>query len=299
MIDEGVKFVGYSCWLLIVGVTVITKQPMVLYTGITFCQIAMPTATVGIVHGFFGGTGIALMRIIFIKFPSKVTIGQMTIALLISFTTLTLSASATYIWITSPKLAPDLEAVCLGRSYEMHRVIFHIKSDQSVIYEQRIITRGLVGLGLLLLMTELAIYTSIYKFLDHHDKNMRIVLSENIINQRKRKNVIDLTGHSLNFAFEMFSLVISIGFPWIPTKHRWVFRCYYMGIYGLLSMMHIAFSKPLKRDCILMWEKLSESLSMILASIFLKILKVIPKSPFNALKITSKGQQQIVSTCKQ
>ena len=129
MIDEGVKFVGYSCWLLIVGVTVITKEPMVMYTGMTFCQAVMPTATIGIVHGFFGGTGIALMRIIFIKFTSKVTFGPMTTALMISFTTLTLSASTTYIWITSPKLVPDLEAVCLGRSYEMHRAIFYISWD--------------------------------------------------------------------------------------------------------------------------------------------------------------------------
>ena len=79
---------------------------------------------------------------------------------------------------------------------------------------------------------------------------MRTMLSENVIKGRLKKNAIDSAGHAINFAIELLWLIIAaIGGYWTPDEYRWLTRCFTISTYGILSAVHILFSKPLRAEC--------------------------------------------------
>ena len=80
----------------------IVDRQQSLLTGKTFCHFSMYVATLGIIHSFVGGVGIALMRLIFIKYPTKVFFGEMATALIITVTTLCVTAAMSGLWLVSP-----------------------------------------------------------------------------------------------------------------------------------------------------------------------------------------------------
>ena len=162
VVDECVKMVGNTCWLLLVSVTMILEEPVSLYTGASFCHNVYFLISLGVAHGFTGGLGIAVMRIIFIIFQDKVPFRKGETALLISLTSLAASAGIAHIWVTAPKLAPDLPSFCHGQSADLHTTLFYYSSNHSWAYENRMKGKGLLATGILLVVAELGIYISIY-----------------------------------------------------------------------------------------------------------------------------------------
>ena len=116
--DETGKMIGSSCWLVVVGVAIISEKPLSTYYGENFCNITYYLSVYGTVHNFLGGFGIALMRLIFIRFPSKVQLGQMTMTLAICLTTFLLSILVTFYWSTTPRPDQDLTSLCRAESTE-------------------------------------------------------------------------------------------------------------------------------------------------------------------------------------
>ena len=57
------------------------------------------------------------------------------------------------------------------------------------------------------LFSELANYCIIYQFLVEHDKTMSLVLSENAIKKRMKKNVVTLAGHTTTFSVKLAILL--------------------------------------------------------------------------------------------
>ena len=53
------------------------------------------------------------------------------------------------------------------------------------------------------LFSELGNYCIIYQFLVEHDKTMSLVLSENAIKTRMKKNVVTLAGHTTTFSVKL------------------------------------------------------------------------------------------------
>ena len=87
--DETIKMVACSCWLLGYAAAFFVQEvPLHLYTGEYFCRLVNFISVVGLVQSFSGGVGIALMRLLFIRFPSKVRLGQLSTSLVISIATL-------------------------------------------------------------------------------------------------------------------------------------------------------------------------------------------------------------------
>ena len=71
--DECAKLVGASTGLLVAAASTLLPHPIDIYMGEEFCIFVNLISVFGITYGIFGGTGIALMRFVFIKCPSKVT----------------------------------------------------------------------------------------------------------------------------------------------------------------------------------------------------------------------------------
>ena len=112
-------------------------------------------------------------------------------------------------------------------------------------------------MSLVIVVSEFAMYGSLYKFLVKHDRMMTLVLSQNAIQTRLRKNVIDLTGHAIAFLTQMLWLVIAaMGSYWIPGNVKWVARLLVMSIYGFLSLISIVFSAPLRAECATIYSSL-------------------------------------------
>ena len=85
VLDESVKFLGCLSWTFTVVFSVILPHPLYHYTGYDFCRIVMWLTALGHIHSFIGGFGIALLRMLFIRFPSKLKLGRNVTALIISF----------------------------------------------------------------------------------------------------------------------------------------------------------------------------------------------------------------------
>ena len=270
VIDESVKLLGSAFWQVIVALAVTLPQAPYFYTGETFCQLTQWVAVTGRVHYIMGGFGIALMRALFVRYPNSLCFGQNATAAVISATTLGSTAFFTYIYVTAPKRAQDLVDLCKGDSEDFREVIFHYSSDKSILYEGRVATYLEMALGILLVLSELAFYILIYQFLMNHDRSMSVLLSENVIKSRMRKNVITLAGHTMSFVVQALWVLVWLlrilrkkGNLGTTVTEVVLLRCWSSSMDGVLSVLHIAFSTPLRTDCIAIWNFISSPLQRI------------------------------------
>ena len=245
--------VGSCTGLLIVGTSTFLSKPIHNYTGKEFCMIVNSISVFGITYGIYGGTGIALMRFIFIKGPSKINekIGKRNCAKLISLVTLVMTIGSLYVWIKwSRTQDKENQSVCLP-------LLNSKGSNATSNHKASSLWQKLIVVGVLILIgsisAELSMYVSIYKFLISNDKKMKLVLPTTAVSKRVRRNVISLTGHAVNFAAEtLWSVILFIilidGMPMNPD-HVFYLYVYDTSIHGILSGLHIVFSRPLKNDC--------------------------------------------------
>ena len=259
--DELVKMVGYSYWLLISSAGANLKSPLAdlvdqsalrtLFSGETFCRFSQGVATVGVVHSYVGGTGIALMRLLFIKYPTRMPFGETATALMLTVVTLAVTSVASYVWIVSPRRSQDLASMCMGRPFELDLALFHIAigptSVKGVPKSPGIVAVICVGFGFVL--AEIAIYLAIFRYLIAHNKMMKLVLAEDVVKRRVRKNVIDCGGHTINFFIEMMLLVCSlVGLSWMTSHQKLAATCFSYSVYGILGAFHIGYSAQLRQE---------------------------------------------------
>ena len=103
------------------------------------------------------------------------------------------------------------------------------------------------------MMPELCMYLSIYKLLMDHDRKMKLFLQPTAISKRVQKNVISLSGHAINFAVEtVWSLTfMSIALQGMPKDQDqlFVFHLFEQNMYGVLWLLQMVYSQPLRSDC--------------------------------------------------
>ena len=134
--------IGYSHWILIYSAAAYSKQSIaqvidnspiqMIMSGQSLCTASQLITTVGVVHGFVGGVGIALMRSIFIMSVSPPT-KPMRIALLITISTIAVTSVVTYLWHNAPKRSQNLVSLCLGRPAALDLTLFNLSSPNSSI----------------------------------------------------------------------------------------------------------------------------------------------------------------------
>ena len=104
----------------------------------------------------------------------------------------------------------------------------------------------------------------------NHDRSMRVLLSENVIKSRMRKNVISLAGHTMSFVVQALWVLVWLlrilrkkGNLGTTVTEVVLLRCWSSSMDGVLSVLHIAFSTPLRPDCIAIWNFISSHLQRI------------------------------------
>ena len=115
---------------------------------------------------------------------------------------------------------------------------------------------------------ELCLYLYIYKLLIDHDRKMKLVLQPTAISKRVQKNVISLSGHAINFTVETvwsltFMIIVLQGMP-KDQDQLFMFHLFEQNIYGVLSLLHMMLSQPLRSDC----SELKNSICKIFYNIF-------------------------------
>ena len=258
-----------SCWQIGVAASVSLSRPLTVYTGENFCYIYNYLACLAGVQYFSGGAPKALMRVLYIQFPNKVRFDERTYALTIAVMNFALTAGLCYAWTEAPRRGMDLRTMCIGRSGDFHSVLFDYSSDHSLAYELRMVANSLLALATIWILSELWMCLSIYRFLVRHNKEMKLVLSENTMNGRLRKNTIDFACQAavsmimlawLLLAFLGASLARYLRLN-TGSNLKVFIRCYSMSMYGLLSAIQIGLSSPLRRDFCAIYSKITDTFS--------------------------------------
>ena len=252
--DECAKLVGASSGLLVAAASTLLPNPIDIYMGEEFCIFVNMINVFGMAYGIFGGTGIALMRFVLIKCPSKVTgkIGKRRFAQLICLATIIMTSVSLYVWINwSFMQDKENRSLCLpllnskGSGAAQHQ-------NTSGLWQKLLTVGALIGIGSI--SAELSMYVLVYKFLIANDRSMKLVLPSTAVSKRVRKNVISLTGHAINFAAEtLWTIILLIvlidGMPTNPD-HIFYLYIYDISIHAILSGLHILFSRPLRAECL-------------------------------------------------
>ena len=254
-----------SSWLLGYAVAITVDEPLHLYLGKSFCVIVDFISGLGINMSWIGGVGIAWMRAIYIHHSTRVSVRENTAAVLIGFVTLvTIFGLRLFYYMLYTPIYPDFEPICLGRPIDNPLLDYNAPRSLDVNDER---LAGMVFIFVItpLMLSEMAMYVSVFKFLLKHDKMMRLVLSDTTIKKRMKKNGIDLFGHAIIFFTEFSSFLIKVIELWLaigisPTElknRRWMVKCVNMSMYGIASILHIVMSPSLRSDTIAIVRKFS------------------------------------------
>ena len=103
--------------------------------------------------------------------------------------------------------------------------------------------------SLLLTCSEIYIYLSLFIYLDQHNKDMVRVLTEQVLRQRRKTNVLELSDHVIFFTYEIMVVVV-LGLSTVYTRDntRMVGLMLATLGHGFFSAIRIAFSPKLKDE---------------------------------------------------
>ena len=259
--DEGTKLLAGSCWILGYIAAMSVEGPLYLYTGKSFCSIVDYLNSLAFLQNWYGGLGIAFMRAVYIQNSSIFLMREKQVVFLIAITSLTTTHGLIFLWwfiIYSPTY-PDFKPICLGRP--MDDPLLHYESLNTISgTNYYIVLSILTFLTSSILLLEMTLYFSIFKFLFAHDKvaRVRLALSDSTIKKRMKRNAIDLFGHAFIFFLDGCWLIIKVIEAWsakgsspaLLRHRRWIFKSIFMCMYGILSIIHIGFSSTLRADMI-------------------------------------------------
>ena len=244
----------------------INQSPIHEYlSGQSLCRLGQVTSTFGVLQAVVGGSAIGTMRLLFVKYPTKLHLGQMTVALVLTSFSVAITTILTYLWDVAPRASQSLESLCLGRPIELDRTLFRIASPE---HTKGIFALGVISCGFSLVCIEISSYIALCIFLVKHNKMMQLVLPEIVINTRIRKNVIDAMGHIFDFLLQAWILVTAaLGSYWIPPYARFILRCFLTSSYGVQGAFHIWFSPVLRSEFLDWLSYLTQLVSSVQARI--------------------------------
>ena len=211
------------------------------------------------------------MRAIYIQNLSIFAIREKQVVLLLGISYLTVVLGANHFWymIYTPTY-PDFKPICLGRPID-DPLLYYNALDNLSINEFHLLLSILTFLCSSVMLLEMTLYFSIFKFLIDHDKMVKLVLSDSILKKRMKRNAINLFGHVIIFVVDVFWLLIKVVETWsvkgaspaLMRNRRWAFKLSGMCMYGITSFIHIGFSSSLRADTITMLKPFFQILTWI------------------------------------
>lgn len=245
VIKELFNMVGWTCWLWSMVALTGLDRPMVEYTGVTFCHAIYYVTTIGIFVGALCNAGIATMRHIYIRRPRTFrSLSEHYVAFFISLFCVALGSTSMCVYVNAPKRTQGLIKLCLGYSSEMAMTLYNIEAPN----EPPTIAYAIICIGLLTQSLTFVIYIDIYRNLVRHDRSLVFLLPETTLKRRKIKNVIDLSGHLIDFVcFILATIIMLITWLLTPKAKLWS-QNVWMSIDGIMGIFNIAVSASLKHE---------------------------------------------------
>lgn len=155
--------------------------------------------------------------------------------------------SATYAHFTSITRNPTTDDLCLGHNRQMSSVLY----DYVAPNQFPLVPFIIIEIGFALVLTRFLLYVVICVHLYRHDLSMKLILSDNVILHRHRDNVISLTGQMLNFACDIFFLIVTVlQLDYKSETAKFVMPTLALATYGMYGLFQIILSKPLKIELI-------------------------------------------------
>ena len=263
-----------SSWILGYAAAISVEGPLYLHTGKAFCNIVDYLNSLAFLQNWYGGFGIAFMRAIYIQDLSVFPIREKQVVFLLGIASLTTTHGIIYLWwhIIYTPTYPDFKPVCLGRPID--DPLLHYESLNTLsISNYYLVMSFLTFLTSSIMLLEMSLYYSSFKFLVAHDHmaRVRLALSDSTIKKRMKRNAIDLFGHAIIFVVDGCWLLIKFIENWSvkgasPTllrNRRWVFKSIGMCMYGIVSVIHIGYSSSLRADTIAIFQPLFQTLTWI------------------------------------
>lgn len=230
---------------------VIWGRSIVSITGPFFCKVCKFFGAL-MVNSIADGTGIALMRLFYTKYPGIIRIfGEKLIAWSIIFVEVVIHIISSFLVFLPKVRMQTVESICLGKSAFMESVLFDITP------RTRYDTLPYIMLSSTVILTcvQFIIYVTICVHCYFHDRGMRLLIRPNVIRARHRTNVIDLTGHFLHFIFDLIIPIVSItGIALLSTSTRLFFNLLMLSSYGLFGFLQIIIAVQLRRELMLLLE---------------------------------------------
>ena len=113
-IDEGIKMVGYTWNNVVLIASVNRSDGLMSLTGKPFCQLTYFEGAFGALSNVFCGTGIAMLRLLYIKHPMAVQRLELKIANLLLSGCVGLAFLGSYLHYISPKRNTTTDDICMG-----------------------------------------------------------------------------------------------------------------------------------------------------------------------------------------
>ena len=261
-VDQGFKMVG-NTWTVSVIAAVAnlmwsSSPPLVTYTGLPFCQVSYFVGCLTMISNLVVGAGIALVRLLFIKYPKVIQGAELKYSILIIMACIAITTAASYAFSVYPKRNQVLTDVCLGRSREMNFVLF----DYVVGNNELGILHNLVRVGFAFVVAEIIMYVQICNFIYNHDQSMKSMLPDSTVKKRNSRNALDLFGHMLSFFIDnIFLGLCSIDIRSLNAGDfsKAVLYALALSGYGIYSFCQILLSRSLKVELL----KFLDSLLML------------------------------------
>ena len=243
-LEEVSTMVAYSTMILIAMVFIELEEPLGNYTGLEFCQGAMLVCTIGFAISPWVKVGIALMRLIYIKYSVSRRSEGWTVCIFSTLAT-TIGTVTGIIFVMAPRRAQDVQTICQGYSLDMAMTLYDIRApNHEPIVAQLCILSTLVAYTI-----QFSFYLVILKHILQHDKTMVSLLSETTINKRRRRSAIDLTGQVIFFVLTGFlTITLFFGSHWMSRSNRFWTLMMYKSTYGIVGICHIVSSPPLRHE---------------------------------------------------
>ena len=246
------------CLLMVVNFTIGLTLDISLsdYLGETWCHIHWGAAVFGTTYRTFGSLGIAILRLIYIKFPYQVkdVDGRMKhffcvlISCLVTSTLLTIGFSLGNGKISRKQVNWNF---CTGRS-ELFREIVDEYSfiTGTTSLQSEIIPKLVVGIGMTGVLAEFVCYLVFFHHLYSHDEEMKMkkIVKESEVNKRHQKNAITFLAQFYGFVVELARVILllytlspdsDISYRLLMTTSVWI-------EFGVLSVVEVMTSHGLR-----------------------------------------------------
>ena len=246
------------CFLMVANVSIGLSLQINLsnYLGETWCYLHFSAGTFGVSYRTFGSLGVAILRLIYIKFPylMRETKSRLKYAYFVLVNCLLVCTLITIgFGLGNGKVSRKQVQwnFCVGRSETFREVMHEYSLKRGLTSPQsELIPHLIVWSALLAILTEFFCYVVFFHHLHSHDKEMikKKLLPDTEIRRRHRKNAITFLGQFYGFIVEFarVSLLIYSMAPNSDITYRFVMTMSIWIEFGILSIVEVMTSQGLR-----------------------------------------------------